>query len=83
MQKFFSMRPITAVLETLITAKYFYGILVICIVAVLPVFDDIVVKLSTAWKVSKYGVFSGPYFPVFSPNIGKYAPEKTLYFDIG
>ena len=20
----------------------------------------------TAWKVSKYGVFSGPYFPVFS-----------------
>ena len=22
----------------------------------------------TAWKESKYGVFSGPYFPVFSPN---------------
>ena len=24
-----------------------------------------VFSLITAWKVSKYGVFSGPYFPVF------------------
>ena len=29
----------------------------------------------TAWKVSKYGVFSGP-------NAGKYGPEKTPYLDI-
>ena len=35
----------------------------------------------TAWKVSKYGVLSGPYFPVFSPNTGKYGPEKTPYLD--
>ena len=35
----------------------------------------------TAWKVSKYGVFSARYFPVFSPNIGKYKPEKTPYLD--
>ena len=35
----------------------------------------------TAWKVSKYGVYSGPYFPVFSPNAGKYEPEKTPYLD--
>ena len=41
-------------------------------------------KNDIAWKVSKYGVFSGPYFPVvglnteiygvisvFSPNTGK------------
>ena len=27
--------------------------------------------------MSKYGVFSGPYFPVFSPNAGKYGPEKS------
>ena len=40
--------------------------------------------------MSKYGVFSGPYFPVFGlnkeiyseisafiPNLGKYGPEKT------
>ena len=31
--------------------------------------------------MSKYGVFSGPYFPVFSPNTGKYGPEKTAYLD--
>ena len=26
-------------------------------------------------------VFFGPYFPVFSPNTGKYGPEKTPYLD--
>ena len=31
--------------------------------------------------MSKYRVFSGPYFPVFSPNTGKYGPEKTPYLD--
>ena len=35
----------------------------------------------TAWKVSKYGVISGPYSPVFSPNTGKYGPEITPYLD--
>ena len=35
----------------------------------------------TAWKVSQYGFFSGPYFPVFGLNIGKYRPEKTPYLD--
>ena len=46
----------------------------------------------TAWKVSKYGVISGPYFPafglktgkslsIFSPNAGKYGPEITPYLD--
>ena len=34
-----------------------------------------------AWKVSKYGVISGRYFPVFSPNTGKYGPEITPYLD--
>ena len=38
----------------------------------------------TAWKVSKYGVIFGPYFPafdlsVFSLNAGKYVPEITPY----
>ena len=36
-------------------------------------------KNYTARKVSKYGVLSGSYFPVFSPNTGKYRPEKTPY----
>ena len=31
----------------------------------------------TAWKVFKYGVF----WSVFSPNAGKYGPEKTLYLE--
>ena len=47
----------------------------------------------TEWKVSKYGVSSGPYFPLyglnaetyavnlFSPNSGKYGPVKTPYLD--
>ena len=37
------------------------------------------VKKSTARMVSQYGVFSGPNFPVFSPNTGKYGPEKSVY----
>ena len=36
---------------------------------------------TTEQKVSKYGVFSGPYFPVFGLNTGKYGPEKTPYLD--
>ena len=31
--------------------------------------------------MSKYGVFSGPYFPVFGLNTGKYGLEKTTYLD--
>ena len=31
---------------------------------------------NTARKVSKYGAFSGPYFPVFGLDTGKYGPEK-------
>ena len=31
--------------------------------------------------VSKYGVISGPYFPVFSPKTGKYELEITPYLD--
>ena len=32
-------------------------------------------------KLSKYGVFSGPYFTVFSQNTGNYRPEKIPYLD--
>ena len=35
----------------------------------------------TAWKVSKYGIFSTPYFPAFGLNTGKYGSKKTPYFD--
>ena len=43
----------------------------------------IVCDAITAWKMPKYGVFSGPYFLVFgldivfSPTAGKYRSEKT------
>ena len=36
---------------------------------------------SYAWKVSEYGAFSVPYFPVFGLNTGKYGPEKTPNLD--
>ena len=36
--------------------------------------------VTNAWKVSKYKVISGPYFPVFSSNTGKYGPEITPYW---
>ena len=31
--------------------------------------------------MSKYGVFSGPYYPVFGLNTGKYGPGKTPSLD--
>ena len=39
------------------------------------------IQLFTAWKVSKYGVISGLYLPVFNPNTGKYGPEITPHLD--
>ena len=33
------------------------------------------VEIDSAWKVSKYGLFT-TYLSVFSPNAGKYGPEK-------
>ena len=39
----------------------------------------------TVWKVSKYRVLSGPYFPALWLNteiyLENYGPEKTLYLD--
>ena len=41
----------------------------------IEIFDTNVVSLSflfTAWKVYKWGVFSGPYFPAFELNAERY-----------
>ena len=38
-------------------------------------------KMCTAWKVSKYGVISGPYFPAFGPEITPYL--DTFYAVVG
>ena len=35
----------------------------------------------TAYKMYKYGVISGPHFPVFGLNTGKYGPEITPFLD--
>ena len=40
--------------------------------------------LLTAWKVSKYGFFSGPHFPAFGLNTERYGvcgPKKNPYLD--
>ena len=34
--------------------------------------------ISTGWKVSKYGVISGPYFPVFGLNKERYGVTQYL-----
>ena len=34
---------------------------------------------STGWKVSKYGGFSSPYFPVFGLNTESYSIDWFLY----
>ena len=39
------------------------------------------VRINTAWKLSKHGVISGPYFTVFSSNTGKCGPKRTPYLD--
>ena len=45
-------------------------------------FETVVLLPSRALReVSKYGVFSGPYFPAFSPDAGKYGPEKNPYLN--
>ena len=35
----------------------------------------------TAWNVSKHGVISGPYFPVFGLNAEKYWPEMSPFMN--
>ena len=38
-------------------------------------------RWETAWNETKYGVFSGSHFLVFSQNTAKYGREKTPYLD--
>ena len=35
---------------------------------------------TVTWKLSKYGVFYGPYILVFGVNTGKCEPEKNSFF---
>ena len=38
---------------------------------------------STIWKPSKYGVFSGPYFPVFGLNMEIYGVNLRIQSEYG
>ena len=40
-------------------------------------------KATTAWKVSKYGVFSGPYFPAFGLNTERYFVSLRIQSEWG
>ena len=39
--------------------------------------------IETAWKVSKYGVFSSPYFPAFGLNTKKYGVPFRIQSEYG
>ena len=51
------------------------------VVDIITVTLIIIIITFTAWKMSKYGVISGPYFSVFSQNTGKLGPEITPHLD--
>ena len=40
-------------------------------------------KKTTAWKVSKYGVFSAPYFPAFGTNTERYSVSLRIHSKCG
>ena len=40
-------------------------------------------KARAAWKVSKYGVISGPYFPAFGLNTERYEVPLRIQFECG
>ena len=46
-------------------------------------FDTHIEKPYTAWKVSKYGVFSGPYFPAFGLNTERYGVFLRIQSEYG
>ena len=39
--------------------------------------------LHTVWKVSKYGVISGPYFPAFEVNTERYEVSLRIHSECG
>ena len=43
----------------------------------------IFLQIFTAWKVSKYGVFSGPYFPVLGLNTEIYCVNLRIKLEYG
>ena len=45
--------------------------------------DSIIYVTYTAWKVSNYGLFSGPYFPAFGLNTERYSVSLHIQSECG
>ena len=58
-----------------------YPLLKICFTSGCNIQKFIIAIGTTASKVSKHRISSGPYIPVLGLNTGKYGPEKTPYLD--
>ena len=46
-------------------------------------FFQLFLEAAAAWKVSKYGVFSGPYFPSFGLNTRRYFVSLQIQSECG
>ena len=64
-------------------SKDFFMIESIWIMHVVTIFESTKIDtvVYTAWKVSKYGVFSGPYFPTFGLNTDRYSVSLRIQSD--
>ena len=49
----------------------------------IQLFEKIIYLAATAWKVSKYGAFSGPYFPAFGLNTDRYGVSLRIQSECG
>ena len=58
------------VIEFLIEERYDYSV------------SALIKRNITVWNVSKYGVFSGPYFPAFGLNTEKIRTRKNSVFGL-
>ena len=45
--------------------------------------SKLLTQFSNAWKVSNYGVFPGPYFPIFGPNTEIYEVNFRIQSEYG
>ena len=82
LQKFWS-RYILFTLQFSVSVYYFA--LFLCIVLIIFNIPTIIYcsNTVTAWKVSKYGVFSGSYFPAFWLNTARYSVSLRIQSEGG
>ena len=64
-----------------IDKRFWFFPLIDC--TVVKIFFPVRNKFDTAWKVSKYGVISGSYFPVFGLNMERYSVSLRIQPEYG